>query len=343
VLSYGGFVNLKAQRLLAAREMATLCLEGAIRAANYELAVVACTQLNNIALDQNDGDLADLALDTMLSSSSRGGDLRMRGIALMNMYDRAGMRGDESELERLANPVSTYRETDPKTWSECVAPTLAMQSAWAGDFSSAVSVLIEAAAVEFDDSQRVLRLAEIALYASVGKEPRDLSDARAYLQEANDIMAVNEQLAGARIRRARLMMSIARGLLFDEPSGLALAKWLLTLTSTDEADLRLDGSNDARSKQLSDFDEFKSKEFLGWRRALSSAINARLRPAENPLTKTEQQIATLIASGHTSREVADILNRSVLTIETHVRSILRKLGSTNRRVAMRRARELGYI
>jgi DNA-binding NarL/FixJ family response regulator len=43
------------------------------------------------------------------------------------------------------------------------------------------------------------------------------------------------------------------------------------------------------------------------------------------LSKTEVQIAILIAEGHTTKEIANISNRSIKTIESHRNSIYAKL------------------
>ncbi|TWG94919.1 Response regulator containing a CheY-like receiver domain and an HTH DNA-binding domain [Nocardioides sp. J9] len=48
------------------------------------------------------------------------------------------------------------------------------------------------------------------------------------------------------------------------------------------------------------------------------------------LTPRERQIAGLVATGATNKEIADTLVISKRTAETHVEHILPKLGSTNR-------------
>lgn len=50
----------------------------------------------------------------------------------------------------------------------------------------------------------------------------------------------------------------------------------------------------------------------------------------NPLTKRENEIAELVATGMTNREIADRLVIARRTAETHVDHILGKLGFTNR-------------
>ncbi len=63
-------------------------------------------------------------------------------------------------------------------------------------------------------------------------------------------------------------------------------------------------------------------------------------PAEDPLSPRESEIIKLIAEGHSSREIADILVISERTVERHRSNILEKLGMHNRveltRYAIRR-------
>lgn len=63
-------------------------------------------------------------------------------------------------------------------------------------------------------------------------------------------------------------------------------------------------------------------------------------PAEDPLTTRESEVLKLIAEGHTSREIADLLVISEHTVERHRANLLEKLGLRNRvdltRYAIRR-------
>jgi non-specific serine/threonine protein kinase len=81
---------------------------------------------------------------------------------------------------------------------------------------------------------------------------------------------------------------------------------------------------------------------VGWAagRALSfdDAVAAGLRPpaepeaapVADPLSRREQEVAVLIARGHTNREIAQQLVITEWTVDTHVRHILTKLGLRSR-------------
>ena len=49
-----------------------------------------------------------------------------------------------------------------------------------------------------------------------------------------------------------------------------------------------------------------------------------------PLTAREREVAVLIATGHTNRQIGDVLFISQWTVDTHVRHILTKLGLRSR-------------
>jgi DNA-binding NarL/FixJ family response regulator len=48
------------------------------------------------------------------------------------------------------------------------------------------------------------------------------------------------------------------------------------------------------------------------------------------LSARERQVAALVASGHTNRQIAGELHLTENTVETHVRRIFRKLGISSR-------------
>jgi DNA-binding NarL/FixJ family response regulator len=60
------------------------------------------------------------------------------------------------------------------------------------------------------------------------------------------------------------------------------------------------------------------------RRMTAGAATASARPA---LSGREVEVLRLVAAGRGTREIADALNRSVKTIETHKQSLKAKLGA----------------
>lgn len=69
-------------------------------------------------------------------------------------------------------------------------------------------------------------------------------------------------------------------------------------------------------------------------------------PNEGPvddLTWREQEVLTLLAKRLTNREIGDRLHLAETTVKSHVGSIISKLGVKNRRQAVERAKELGFL
>lgn len=61
------------------------------------------------------------------------------------------------------------------------------------------------------------------------------------------------------------------------------------------------------------------------------------------LTPREQEILKWVAQGFISREIAERINRSKLTVECHIKSIYRKLHVSSRTEAVHQARTLGLL
>ena len=108
-------------------------------------------------------------------------------------------------------------------------------------------------------------------------------------------------------------------------SRFGLAKALVA--SGDPGDLRT-----ARSLATDAAAEFRRLDLpgpLAAADALLARIDAAARAAD-PLSPRESEVASLIALAMSNRQIADQLVLSERTVETHVRSILAKLGYTTR-------------
>jgi DNA-binding NarL/FixJ family response regulator len=74
-------------------------------------------------------------------------------------------------------------------------------------------------------------------------------------------------------------------------------------------------------------------------------VTARMpsRSSETSLTPREQQIVTLIAYGHTNKEIASTLEITVKTVETHKSNIMQRLGLGSRSDLVRFALDQGWL
>jgi DNA-binding NarL/FixJ family response regulator len=67
------------------------------------------------------------------------------------------------------------------------------------------------------------------------------------------------------------------------------------------------------------------------------------KPGRGPLTRRENEVVKLIAEGHTTHEIADLLTISAKTVERHRANVLGKLGMRDRVEVTRYAIRAGLI
>jgi ATP/maltotriose-dependent transcriptional regulator MalT len=353
--SYVSFVRLKSRQISEAKTMATNCLLTARRLGLYELATIACTQLYDIAIDEGDDASAGETLNAMLSSAELAGDAQMRSLALMNMYDRAGLRGDIDELERLSPAVAGLQQLDAQTWWESVLPTLALQRAWDANFSGAYRMLVASDVMSNvqDERRQALRLSEIAFYAAAGSTLSVGSERLLIAREAIGRLRKSDDFNTSRLVKARVLNALSLIILerFDEASkdlrGLESCERLfsastLTLTRCARAFYVCAHSGNGKN-ELSDGIAALTASSLGGLGRLIKALQPREISGTTRLTETELSILKILGAGHTSREIASILGRSPLTVDTHVKAIVRKFGCVNRRDAVKFARAAGIL
>jgi DNA-binding NarL/FixJ family response regulator len=89
-------------------------------------------------------------------------------------------------------------------------------------------------------------------------------------------------------------------------------------------------------------DPFVAKHILRLVPPIDAAAAQTVELAE-PLTTRESEILALVAQGLISREIAEKLARSKLTIECHIKNIYRKMHVSTRTEAVFRARSLGLL
>jgi DNA-binding CsgD family transcriptional regulator len=65
--------------------------------------------------------------------------------------------------------------------------------------------------------------------------------------------------------------------------------------------------------------------------------------SESPLTPRQEEVLELLASGHSTKQIAATLHLSRETVRNHIRGVLRALGAHSRIEAVAEARHLGLI
>jgi DNA-binding NarL/FixJ family response regulator len=76
---------------------------------------------------------------------------------------------------------------------------------------------------------------------------------------------------------------------------------------------------------------------------ISRHTGKRVQPGEHLLSVREEEVATLIALGHTNKEVASLLGISVKTVEAHKTNVMEKLEITSRADLVRFAITQGWL
>lgn len=78
---------------------------------------------------------------------------------------------------------------------------------------------------------------------------------------------------------------------------------------------------------------------------ITSLLSLRRREASSfdGLTNRETEVLMLIRSGHSNREISELLGISYATVRVHLRAVESKLGAHNKLEALARARELGLL
>ncbi len=91
-----------------------------------------------------------------------------------------------------------------------------------------------------------------------------------------------------------------------------------------------------------DGESFMSPEVLAALEARPTLSDSPQSPIEKMLTKREKEVLSHILEEKTTQEIADILALSVLTVETHRKNILHKLGVKNTAGLVKLAVESGF-
>jgi len=76
---------------------------------------------------------------------------------------------------------------------------------------------------------------------------------------------------------------------------------------------------------------------------IESFAGARGASAPDALTPREREIVTMVAYGHTNKEIATALGITVKTVETHKTNIMQKLEITSRAELVRFALTQGWL
>jgi len=278
----------------------------------------------------------------------------------MIAYGIYTVRGDTDRIASLEPTLAELKAPSQglEHWPAVLA-SIAMQHGWAGNFLEAYNSIAKSGnyAGELPDAawRNAIRWAEIGLYAAAAGL-REAGDSA--LKRFNGLAATmpDETFKSYPMLEARLVAALA-SILMERPT---TANNLISAVERDLAktndsiralartvrDLYVRVETGAESEGLSaSLQRLRSLKMGGYAK-LIEALPLSARPSEttfSSLTPTELRVLASIAHGATSREIASEMGRSSLTIDSHVKSIVRKLGCSGRRAAVAIARDRGIV
>lgn len=334
-----------------ARHYADMAIERALEHNLYEVAARAYSVLYSFEYAHDDLTAALQMLDKLGECARKGGTPRISLYGIVASYDIEAELGDEAALARLDETLRETQSSLPANRVESLLPALAMREAWVGNFGRAYDLLASTASQQTGDERRALRAAETALYAVAAGMQHEgeaaLGDAEQFLaacaEDSRRAIRARVVLAVAEIVRGRLTHA-HRLLAFAEQRARPQMRRLRALCDAARTAYRVQleqaehDALDAAAQRLA------AEQLGGFAKVLLRLpLAAGQSHAFGTLTPAEREILLLLAKGASTKDVANATGRSPHTVDTHIRSLCRKLGCSGRREAVALATSQGWV
>lgn len=335
-----------------ARKYAELAIEIAVAKNLYDVAARACSVVFAIAYNETPDSPGLLAiLDRLIEFARKGGSEQTRLYGLIASYDLHVERGEEGALAQIEHELEQTHAALPLASTEMLMPARALRSTWSGDFATAFALLKDTPSEQRDDERRALAAAQVALYAfAAGLEDDGNAALLAAAEAAGDKAPGSVQLI-----RARLFLALAellrgrsgaahRHSAAAERACAAHMHQLRAFAHAVRVAERVQLGQAERNEWDSALERLGAIGFGGIARMLTALpIGRESSERYTSLTASERQILQLLAQGASSKDVAAKTGRSPQTVDTHIRSICRKLGCSGRREAIALATSRGWV
>jgi len=333
------------------RTYASLAVELAAAHGLYEVAARAYSVLYTITHDEDDDPIATLAiLDKLEECARKGASRQARVFGLIASYAVEVERGDVDAMDRIEHELDD-RAVPASARAQGLLPAHAMRYACDGEFRRAYDQVAGTAQTQASDERRALRGAEIALYAfaaglhAEGEEA--LREAAAALDRCTrpTLRIVRSHLVIALAELVRGRSSAAhRALAEAEKSTTPQMRRLRALAHAVRAMERVQLGQAEPATLAAALERLRAEHFGGMARLLAALPVARgEEPGYAQLTPSEREILQLLAKGASTKDVANRTGRSPQTVDTHIRSICRKLNCSGRREAIALATGAGWV
>jgi DNA-binding CsgD family transcriptional regulator len=333
--------------------LASSAIDSSLRSGAIRLELRARVTLYRVSLELGRTHQALVHLRSICERAATADDLEMLLFGLSSASDMAADAGDaawldelDAALETVGDSADVYVEALGASLADALARSRALRSAGRARFDEAlrhIDALGPAAA-----PRRRARAGEAALYAAAAGDAARARDERL---RGRRLLEGDGDDGSPDALFTRLFLALA-AILGDEPAEcdehLALLEARadrialphISFVRAARAAAEYAANRTARSR-LTDATSALSRSGLGGFAALIDGLP--IRPAvvvpSSALTATEVRVLELLCDGLTSREIAARLERSVLTIDSHAKTIVRKLRCTGgRREAVEMAR-----
>jgi ATP/maltotriose-dependent transcriptional regulator MalT len=333
-----------------ARRYASLSVELALSRDLYDVAVRAYSALYQIAYDESDDPIACLTiLDKLLECARKGGSVQGRLYGLIASYGIEADRGNEAALQRIEALLAEIPGMLSQNRSEVLLPAMALRASWHGQFRRSYELLAPARDHQTDE-RRAEYYSEVALYACAAglrdetKAAIDAADAALgrWGKPTRRALRAQLMLAFAELTRARLtsahrhLAAVKRELnpAMSRLSALAEAGWAFYRNALEPA------GSDGIARAM---ERLRAEQFGGIARLLEGLPVADNTGGYAALTATEREILRLLAAGGSTKSMAERTSRSPRTIDSHVRSICKKLSCRSRRAVVALAIGAGWV
>ncbi len=326
-------------------------IESALPQQRYDVAARAYSVLYRIVYDDEDDPIESLALlDKLIDCARKGGSVQTRMYGVFAALDIEVDRGDDDAIARLDAEIERNAASWPGASETTLLAARALRAAWEGDFERAYALLAPSETRVEGNERRALRAAEVALYALAAGR---VEEGAAAAERAGEMLAAS---ATPR-RRARTLVMLALGamvrghlpaahrFLHEVEHTAGLSRRMRALAQAVRLYYRraLEQVDDAELSGV--LERLRAVHFGGIARLLARLpFGAQTESgAFAQLTAAERDILAALAKGASSKDIAHKTGRSAQTVDTHIRSICRKLRCSGRREAVALALRSGWV
>lgn len=334
-----------------ARTYASTAIESALANNLYELAARAYSVLYTIVRDTGDDPIESLSiLDRLIECARKGASLHASLFALAAAYEVEAERGDDTALAEIDAQLAQHQAMLPRLQTTAVVSAQALRAAWSADFAGAYAMLAGTAREQSTSEQQALRAAEAALYATAaGLQDEAASELAAAAQALESAQPSNKHAILARLFLA--LAHLLRGHDAAAHRPLAEAERVIGPAMTRirafahavRAMYRLQLGQAEEQHVQAALERMRGEHFGGFARLLTALPLGSAQTAYSTLTPAEREVLQLLAKGASTKDVAAKTGRSPHTVDTHIRSICRKLSCSGRREAVALASSRGWV